>query len=443
MASSKISALAAEVSPIASGDLFVIVDVSDNTMAASGTDKKLTFSLLKSEILGTLTANYVVYSASSTALGQDANFTWTPATGLLNLKHMGVGANSVISDQYMLHVNETTAAASPIGVYSDLIHTSTSLATTIIGISSRVNQSGGASIGGATVGISSEVILNSAVNFPSNTINGLILSAQSTASQTGTVATYSHQLFYTPVWTGSKPAAMYGSYYQNLGASGITNSYGIYILAQSGSTNNYGLVSLSNKNGFGLSAPTATVEIVGSGTGSGTFSFITQNSASTASLKFSDVGVLDLQPSTLGYRVNFKQPNANDAFKFYLDDAGNEFQMLVGGAEKILFRTSGASYFVTGNNFGIGLNNPTSRFHFKAHTTDNTVGFKLVDSADVLSFFVQNDGYVVQRAINAAIPNTDLTNSQMSFYIDETGNTLTVKVKYAGGTVKTGTVALV
>jgi hypothetical protein len=53
-----------------------------------------------------------------------------------------------------------------------------------------------------------------------------------------------------------------------------------------------------------------------------------------------------------------------------------------------------------------------------------------------------NTGYLRQAAIDAAIADGDLNNSEMSFYIDETGNTLTVKVKYAGGTVKTGTVAL-
>lgn len=39
--------------------------------------------------------------------------------------------------------------------------------------------------------------------------------------------------------------------------------------------------------------------------------------------------------------------------------------------------------------------------------------------------------------------NGDLINSQWSAWIDETGNNLTFKVKYNGGTVKNGTVALV
>lgn len=46
-------------------------------------------------------------------------------------------------------------------------------------------------------------------------------------------------------------------------------------------------------------------------------------------------------------------------------------------------------------------------------------------------------------APNTAIADADLVDGQISFYLDEGGNTLTVKVKYSTGTVKTGTVALV
>lgn len=46
MADTKISGLAAQSSAIATDDLFVMVDVSDTSMAPSGTDKKLTNPIL-------------------------------------------------------------------------------------------------------------------------------------------------------------------------------------------------------------------------------------------------------------------------------------------------------------------------------------------------------------------------------------------------------------
>lgn len=39
-------------------------------------------------------------------------------------------------------------------------------------------------------------------------------------------------------------------------------------------------------------------------------------------------------------------------------------------------------------------------------------------------------------------PDADIQNSELSFYLDETGNNLKVKLKYSNGTVKTGVVAL-
>lgn len=56
---------------------------------------------------------------------------------------------------------------------------------------------------------------------------------------------------------------------------------------------------------------------------------------------------------------------------------------------------------------------------------------------------ILNTGRTFQAAPNSAPTDSDLFNSSISFYLDETNNKLKVRVKYAGGTLKTGEITLV
>jgi hypothetical protein len=53
------------------------------------------------------------------------------------------------------------------------------------------------------------------------------------------------------------------------------------------------------------------------------------------------------------------------------------------------------------------------------------------------------DTSIIQSAPSSAPTDGNLTNSSISFYVDEIGNNLKVRVKYSNGTLKTATIALV
>ncbi len=72
-------------------------------------------------------------------------------------------------------------------------------------------------------------------------------------------------------------------------------------------------------------------------------------------------------------------------------------------------------------------------------------GFDLINVGNA-SFFGQTSMYgrLIVSAPNSAPNDANLSATQISFYMDESGNNLKVRVRYSNGTtLKTGTLALV
>lgn len=82
MASTKISALTSIGSSIAAGDLFVIVDVSDTTMAASGTDKKATLTQVASGITLDMLSDVIITSPISGEILKYNGTNWVNGAGV-------------------------------------------------------------------------------------------------------------------------------------------------------------------------------------------------------------------------------------------------------------------------------------------------------------------------------------------------------------------------
>ncbi|MBI4930068.1 MAG: hypothetical protein HY841_04835 [Bacteroidetes bacterium] len=86
----------------------------------------------------------------------------------------------------------------------------------------------------------------------------------SQAGSAGTVTNASGVMVALPGLSGIKPSNIYGLNVQNLGAAGITNSYGLFIQTQSGATNNYAGIFQGGNVGIGTITPAASLEVDGS-----------------------------------------------------------------------------------------------------------------------------------------------------------------------------------
>jgi hypothetical protein len=109
----------------------------------------------------------------------------------------------------------------------------------------------------------------------SGTDSFVVFRTQLNSSAAGLIPDAINYEIVSPSYGGATPTTHYGILARNQGVSGITNSYAIYIEAQSGSTNNYGFVSLAKRNGVFQAVPTAYLHL-GAGTAT----------ASTSPLKF-------------------------------------------------------------------------------------------------------------------------------------------------------------
>jgi hypothetical protein len=148
---------------------------------------------------------------------------------------------------------------------------------------------------------------------------------------------------------------------------------------------------------------------------------------------------------TEGTNSNFHLVGTNGSnHTIYIGNTGGHGYVDVhnsAGANKVWLVGSGDSYFL--NNLAIGGSSAAARFDVKGSgATSATTTALFQNSASVSALKVKDDGYCIFRAKDAVIPDGDLGNNEMSFYLEESTNDLHFKVKYSTGTVKSGKINL-
>lgn len=164
-----------------------------------------------------------------------------------------------------------------------------------------------------------------------------------TGSTTGAITSYQNLLIQTSYGT-IKPTTAYGAYIDNHGSASITNSYGLYVAAQSGSTNAYSAIFAGGNVGIGTTTPAAKLEIAHDG--SSTYGTAIQ----LKTISGTDGPRLALEMYNAGTpkRWNVGIRNSATAFGIFEDGYHGAF-----GTERVTV--------LAGGNVGIGTTNPGAK----------------------------------------------------------------------------------
>jgi hypothetical protein len=156
------------------------------------------------------------------------------------------------------------------------------------------------------------------------------------------------------VWGALKPTTQYGLRVENQGISGTTNSYGLYVDAQSGSTNNYAAIFAGGNVGIGTTSPAQLLHL---------------NSAAANSSAIQ----LGIGGTTYGY---YGLSGGTDL----LVQGSALGDTVIRSSQNILFGKNSATapfvYINSSGNVGIGLTTPGQRLSVFGTIESTSGGFK-------------------------------------------------------------------
>lgn len=265
----------------------------------------------------------------------------------------------------------------------------------------------------------------------------------------------------------------------NTGGGTITNSYGLRILDHIAGVNNWAL-----RTGLGLVQFGDRLVVDGAINVGGNV-WTSYSAANQALFAEADNTLASLNIATKGKgTVIVSQTNSNENFNYGLyvaaEDTGGTKLTLIGAEFDATHASAGTLTTLMGafsqgvTNLGSGaVTNLTGLGTHTVHqavttvataigisidenyntgggTITNSYGLKIEDHVAGTNDWairtglglVQLGDRLIAAAPDSAIADATLAASSWSAYLNEAGNVLTFKVKYAGGTVKTGTVAL-
>lgn len=222
-------------------------------------------------------------------------------------------------------------------------------------------------------------------------------------TSTGTVTTMKGVEVLAPINSGTIGGSVYGAFINNQGLSGVTNSYGLFVSAQSGSTNNYAIKTGTGLVDFGDDTNIAGTLTVTDTTEQARFGYDASN---YASFTVSSAGNLTIEPT--GNQVLFPAGSASTPGISFTGESDTGLYQV--GTDQIGITTGGiARFFINTTTFrssgvgGISINNTASQSAtnpgYSIRGDENTGMYS--DTADTLQF-------ATGGALRATLNNTGL-----------------------------------